>query len=97
MTGKIEKTGLELFIVTDELLQGMENCAAIAKKQGDRHNALLFTNAKIGLSKVPSITPKIHKLTMELRERAKELNNTADHLELLFPQVKSQEKMENLH
>jgi hypothetical protein len=85
MLTKHDKKGPELFAVTPELLQGLENFAGILKKQRQLDYAELVLNAKTGCSKVPSITPEVHKICADLKDQAKRLTNFAEALEQLFP------------
>jgi hypothetical protein len=88
---KADKKGPELFIITEHLFQGLENMAGICRKNRDYETAELLTQAKIGLSKVPAITPVVNTIAMGLRTQAAELIKLADSLEQLFPATKSQE------
>ena len=94
MLTKHDKKGPELFMVTPELLQGLENLAGICRKTREFDFADLLIQAKTGCSKVMSITPEVNSLAGALRRQAIELNHMADYLEQLFPQSKTQEQAE---
>lgn len=91
-----DKKGPELFIVTEELLQGLENFAGICRKQRNYDYSELLTSAKVACSKVPTITPEVNSLATDIRNLSKKMADMADRIELLFPMVKKNEEINNL-
>jgi hypothetical protein len=87
MTSKREKNGLELFIVSDEMLAGVETLALQFKKAGDNHTYDFLMSIKTALSKYPVAAKHANEMATLERAAAKALTEAADYKEQLFPQV----------
>lgn len=85
MTTKHEKSGLTLFSVTTEMLEGLERIAHIFKKAGDNQNYDFLMSIKTGLSKYPVAAKHINEMAVLNRAAAKALTDAADFEEQLFP------------
>jgi hypothetical protein len=95
MTAKHEKNGLDLFIITPAMLQGLDTLAAQFKKAHDEHNYNFLTTIKTALSKYAVISTHVNEMASLERAVAAALKKSADFEEQLFPiirKTKSQAK-----
>lgn len=86
MTSKHEKKGPELFLITEEMLNGLETLALQFKKIHDNDNYDFLILVKTGLSKIIAITPELNKLAEKLKSQGNENIKLAEYIEQLFPQ-----------
>jgi len=79
------KSGPELQTVTPEMLQGLENLAAMAKQAGDNNMYDFLTLCKTALSKYPVLSAHVKEMAILNRLAAKALTDAADFMEQLVP------------
>lgn len=85
-TKPIERCGLDLMIVDDTMLQGIETLARMYKAQHDEHNYNFLTQVKTALAKYPNLAKHVAEIAAMNRIIAKSLNDSSDFIEQLFPQ-----------
>jgi hypothetical protein len=94
MTHKTEKSGLALFTVTVEMLDGLDLIAKMFKQAGDNANYDFLNQIKTGLSKYPVAAQHINEMARLHRSLVKAHQEAADYEEQLFPVVKATDKAE---
>lgn len=85
---KPEKSGLDLLIVTPEMLQGLDTLAGMSKAAGDSHTGDFIIQVKTALVKYPAFAKHAREMAGLQRIAAKALNDSADFIEQLLPEHK---------
>jgi hypothetical protein len=88
MITKYDKKGPELFLITEEMLTGLETLAAQFKKHHDNYNYNFLTLVKTGLTKIIAITPVLNDIAKQLKESGSADIKLAEYIEQLFPVTK---------
>jgi hypothetical protein len=96
MSTKHDKKGPELFNISESMLSGVETLAKQFKHAHDNHNYDFLMSIKTGLSKIVAAIPDMNILSVNLKLQAKNMTALAEWIEQLFPEVKSQDKNEEI-
>lgn len=92
MTHRYEKSGLELLLVTPEILDGCRNIAALCKANHDEHNYDLMCQVVSIMTKYPAVVKTIKEIMALENIAAEALTKSAQYKEQLFPVIESKGK-----
>lgn len=89
---KIEKSGHEVFIITDELLNALRNIQKRCKDTHDDYSYEIIGSAITGLTKTRALEKLCREMETLLELSGTAISNAKEYIEYLFPKVKNQEE-----
>ena len=87
MGNKIEKSGHEVFIITDNLMDALRNIQKRCKETHDDYSHEVIGSAITGLTQTKALEKQCNELALLLKLSAEALQKAHEYIEHLFPQV----------